>query len=94
MSSRGEQNQNYLSFGSKLSHEGCSGITGVVLFDERNGGVNHKKGNNSNKVLPIWVLPPGCNSDDGCCLHHPRKRIPHETKELEKFALLLKNKRS
>lgn len=46
----------YLCFWCKTSHERSCSITGIVFLYKTNGGVDDKKGNNTDEVLPIRGL--------------------------------------
>jgi hypothetical protein len=85
----------HLGLGGKVGHESSSSVAGVVLLDERDGGVDDQKHDDTNEVLPVRRLATTVgerNSHDGSHLHDPRERVPHEAQELEKFALLRNTK--
>jgi hypothetical protein len=80
--------------GGQRLHQSLDGVTGVPLFDETNGRVDEQKQDNTDEILPIRGFTTSVGEgdrDDGGTFHDPRKRVPHEGKELEEdvFGFLL-----
>lgn len=46
-----------LGFGGEAGHQGCCGITSIVLLDEADRRVDQKQGDNPDEILPVWGLP-------------------------------------
>lgn len=64
---------NHLRFWSKTSHEGSSSISSIVFLNETNGGVDYKKSNDTNKILPIWWFPLQVTSKVITCIKRKKK---------------------
>lgn len=81
----------YLRFRGQASHESCCSISGIVLFDEGDGGVDDQQNSDAKKVLPIRGPPSTISQGDGHDgghLHDPGQGIPHEPEKLEELAFL------
>lgn len=63
-----------LGFGRKTGHERGSGVAGIVLLDETDGGVDNKQGDDADKVLPIRRPPLMTQSHKNiqkCSINYP-----------------------